>query len=206
MASNGRGRLFVGGLAAALTLALAGCATGASSYTEPEQARIDAYERAAEQVLESRGMKGPAPAVRIGTDPALAGAGRPAGYYTDHARFVDAGRPGSIVVNRAAVADDYIAQAVLSQELAHYVLGHVDGRCRERHLECEIEARIVSVELLMTGWGLEYSDAIRLQYAYLKSVVLAAQRGEVPAAPGRTDPCRELQEFAARFKASASCE
>jgi hypothetical protein len=37
-------------------------------------------------------------------------------------------------------------------------------------------------------------------------VVLAAQRGEVPAAPGRTDPCRELQEFAARFKASASCE
>ncbi len=58
----------------------------------------------------------------------------------------------------------------------------------------------------MTGWGLEYSEAIRLQYAYLKSVVLAAQRGEVPAVPGRTDPCRELQEFAARFKASASCE
>jgi hypothetical protein len=95
---------------------------------------------------------------------------------------------------------------VLSQELAHYVLGHVDARCRDRHLECEIEARIASVELLMTGWGLEYSEAIRLQYAYLKSVVLAAQRGEVPAAPGRTDPCRELQEFAARFKASASCE
>ncbi len=194
------------GLAAALALGLTGCATGSSRYTEPEQARIDAYERAAEQVLESRGMKGPAPAVRIGTDPALAGARRPAGYYTDHARFGDLGRPGSIVVNRAAVADDYIAQAVLSQELAHYVLGHLDGRCRDRHLECEIEARIASVELLMTGWGLEYSDAIRLQYAYLKSVVLAAQRGEVPAAPGRIDPCRELQEFAARFKASASCE
>ena len=205
MASNGRRRL-VGGLAAALALGLTGCATGSSTYTEPEQTRIDAYERAAEQVLESRGMKGPAPAVRIGTDPTLAGAGRPAGYYSDHARFGDLGRPGSIVVNRAAVADDYIAQAVLSQELAHYVLGHLDGRCRDRHLECEIEARIASVELLMTGWGLEYSDAIRLQYAYLKSVVLAAQRGEVPAAPGRTDPCRELQEFAARFKASASCE
>jgi hypothetical protein len=195
MGRKGWGRLGVG---LAATLALAGCATGSRAYTEPEQARIDAYERAAEQILQSRGMKGPAPAVRVGTDPSLAGAGRPAGYYTDQGR--------RIVVNRAAVADDYIAQAVLSQELAHYVLGHADNACRERRLECEIEARIASVELLMTGWGLEYSDAIRLQYAYLKSVVLAAQRGEVPATPGKSDPCRELQEFATRFKAQASCE
>jgi hypothetical protein len=194
-----------GWLAAGLLAAigLAGCATGSGAYSEPEQARIDAYERAAEQVLQSRGMKGPAPVVRVGTDPSLAAAGRPAGYYTDQGR---AARSGMIVVNRAAVADDYIAQAVLSQELAHYVLGHAEGACRERRLECEIEARIASVELLMTGWGLEYSDAIRLQYAYLKSVVLAAQRGDVPAAPGKSDPCRELQEFATRFKASASCE
>jgi hypothetical protein len=195
MGRKGWGRLGVG---LAATLALAGCATGSGAYTEPEQARIDAYERAAEQILQSRGMKGRAPAVRVGTDPSLAGAGRPAGYYTDQGR--------RIVVNRAAVADDYIAQAVLSQELAHYVLGHADNACRERRLECEIEARIASVELLMTGWGLEYSDAIRLQYAYLKSVVLAAQRGEVPATPGKSDPCRELQEFATRFKAQASCE
>jgi hypothetical protein len=195
MGRKGWGRLGVG---LAATLALAGCATGSGAYTEPEQARIDAYERAAEQILQSRGMKGRAPAVRVGTDPSLAGAGRPAGYYTDQGR--------RIVVNRAAVADDYIAQAVLSQELAHYVLGHADNACRERRLECEIEARITSVELLMTGWGLEYSDAIRLQYAYLKSVVLAAQRGEVPATPGKSDPCRELQEFATRFKAQASCE
>jgi hypothetical protein len=189
------------GLLAAI--GLAGCATGSGAYSEPEQARIDAYERAAEQVLQSRGMKGPAPVVRVGTDPSLAAAGRPAGYYTDQGR---AARPGLIVVNRSAVADDYIAQAVLSQELAHYVLGHADGACRERRLECEIEARIASVELLMTGWGLDYSDAIRLQYAYLKSVVLAAQRGDVAVAPGKSDPCRELQEFATRFKASASCE
>jgi hypothetical protein len=189
------------GLLAAI--GLAGCATGSGAYSEPEQARIDAYERAAEQVLQSRGMRGPAPVVRVGTDPSLAAAGRPAGYYTDQGR---APRPGMIVVNRAAVADDYIAQAVLSQELAHYVLGHADDACRERRLECEIEARIASVELLMTGWGLEYSDAIRLQYAYLKSVVLAAQRGDVAVAPGKSDPCRELQEFATRFKASASCE
>ena len=195
MGHRGWGRLGAGLMAA---LGLAGCATGSGAYTEPEQARIDAYERAAEQILQSRGMKGPAPAVRVGTDPSLAGAGRPAGYYTDQGR--------RIVVNRAAVADDYIAQAVLSQELAHYVLGHADGACRERRLECEIEARIASVELLMTGWGLEYSDAIRLQYAYLKSVLLAAQRGEVPATPGKSDPCRELQEFATRFKAQASCE
>ena len=195
MGRKGWGRL---GAGLAVALGLAGCATGSGAYTEPEQARIDAYERAAEQIFQSRGMKGPAPAVRVGTDPSLAGAGRPAGYYTDQGR--------RIVVNRAAVADDYIAQAVLSQELAHYVLGHADGACRERRLECEIEARIASVELLMTGWGLEYSDAIRLQYAYLKSVLLAAQRGEVPATPGKSDPCRELQEFATRFKAQASCE
>jgi len=118
MGRKGWGRLGAG-LAAAL--GLAGCATGSGAYTEPEQARIDAYERAAEQILQSRGMKGPAPAVRVGTDPSLAGAGRPAGYYTDQGR--------RIVVNRAAVADDYIAQAVLSQELAHYVLGHADGLC-----------------------------------------------------------------------------
>src|SRR6266481_5400259 len=167
MGRKGWGRLGAG-LAAAL--GLAGCATGSGAYTEPEQARIDAYERAAEQILQSRGMKGPAPAVRDGTDPSLAGAGRPAGYYTDQGRRI------------------------------------VVTACRERRLECEIEARIASVERLMTGWGLEYADAIRLQYAYLKSVLLAAQRGEVPATPGKSDPCRELQEFATRFKAQASCE
>jgi hypothetical protein len=194
-----------GTLAVTLAAGLAGCATGSATYSEPEQARVDAYERAAEQILQSRGMKGPAPLVRIGTDPSLDGAGRPAGYYIDRARFQDAGR-GSIVVNHAAMADDFIAQAVLSQELAHYVLGHADDRCRDRRVECDIEARIASVELLMTGWGLDYTDAIRLQYAYLKSVVLAARRGDVAVAPGRTDPCRELQEFAARYKATASCE
>lgn len=194
-----------GALVVALAAGLAGCATGSPGYSEPEQARIDAYERAAEQVLQSRGMKGPAPVVRIGIDPALTGAGRPAGYYTDRSGLRDAGR-GRIVVNHAAMADDFIAQAVLSQELAHYVLGHADDRCRERRVECDIEARIASVELLMTGWGLDYTDAIRLQYAYLKSVVLAAQRGDVAVAPGRTDPCRELQEFAARYKATASCD
>jgi hypothetical protein len=110
------------------------------------------------------------------------------------------------VVNHAAMADDFIAQAVLSQELAHYVLGHVDDRCRDRRIECDIEARIASVELLMTGWGLDYTDAIRLQYAYLKSVVLAARRGDITVVAGPSDPCRELQEFAARYKATASCE
>ena len=76
---------------------LAGCATGSAGYSEPEQARVDAYERAAGQILQSRGMKAPAPVVRIGIDPTLAGAGRPAGYYTDRSGFRDAGRPGSIV-------------------------------------------------------------------------------------------------------------
>src|SRR6185312_6046368 len=166
---------------------LAGCATGSAGYSEPEQARVDAYERAAGQILQSRGMKAPAPVVRIGTDPTLAGAGRPAGYYTDRSGFRDAGRPGSIVVNHAAMADDFIAQAVLSQELAHYVLGHVDDRCRDRRIECDIEARIASVELL-------------------KTVVLAARRGDITVVAGRSDPCRELQEFAARYKATASCE
>src|SRR5260370_3057166 len=109
MGRKGWGRLGAG-LAAAL--GLAGCATGSGAYTEPEQARIDAYERAAEQILQSRGMKGPAPAVRVGTDPSLAGAGRPAGYYTDHGR--------RIVGNRAAAAHDYIAPPVLSPQLAPY--------------------------------------------------------------------------------------
>jgi hypothetical protein len=57
----------------------------------------------------------------------------------------------------------------------------------------------------MTGWDLDYSDAVRLQYAYLKSVVLAVRREETTS-PGPRDPCRELEEFAARFKTSAACE
>jgi hypothetical protein len=192
-------RRLVGLLAGALAaLGLAGCA-GPVRYTDLEQARIDEYERAAQQVLRSRGIEGPPPAVRVATDPALTSAGRPAGYYTARTSLGDYDRPGSIVVNRAAVADDYIAQAVLSQELAHYVLGHVGGRCQDRRHECEVEARIASVELLMTGWGLEYTD-------YLKSVVLAAQRGEVPGVPDPSEPCRELEEFAARFKTQGTCE
>jgi hypothetical protein len=62
------------------------------------------------------------------------------------------------------------------------------------------------VEILMTGWDLEYSEAVRLQYAYLKSVVLAVQRGDATVARGHVDPCRELQEFSARFLASATCD
>ena len=111
------------------------------------------------------------------------------------------------MVNRAAIADDYIAQAVLSQELAHFVLGHADDACRERRHECEVEARITSVELLDDRLGSRYSDAVRLQSAYLKSVRPGgpARGGDGPSRAS-SDPCRELQEFAARFKAPASCE
>src|SRR5260370_41482755 len=127
MGHRGWGRLGAGLMAA---LGLAGCATGSGAYTEPERARIDAYERAAEQVLQSRGMKGPAPAVRVGADPSLAGAGRPAGDYSDQGR--------RIVVNRAAAADDYIAPTVPSQELAHHVLRPDDNASRERRLQGEV--------------------------------------------------------------------
>jgi hypothetical protein len=192
--------------AAVLVLGLTGCASHLPPYTDPEQARIDEYERAAEQILRSRGIDGPPPAVRIGSDPALVNAGRPAAYYTPRTGLGDLGRPGRIMINRAVVADDYIAQAVFSQELAHFVLGHADGRCQDRRHECEVEATITSVELLMTGWDLSYADAVRLQYAYLKSVMLAVQRGDATIVAGDRDPCRQLQEFAARFKASATCE
>jgi hypothetical protein len=191
---------------AVLVLGLTGCASQLKPYTDPEQARIDEYERAAAEILRSRGIDGPPPVVRIGSDPALVNAGRPAAYYTPRTGLGDLGRPGRIMINRAVITDDYIAQAVLSQELARFVLGRADGRCRDRRHECEVEASITSVELLMTGWDLSYADAVRLQYAYLKSVVLAVQRGDAAAVASDRDPCRTLQEFAARFKASATCE
>jgi len=187
-------------------LGLTACAASLLAVTDLEQARIDEYERAARQVLQSRGIAGLPPVVRISDDPALAAMARPAASYTGRVAFGDLGRPGRILINRAAVADDYIAQAVLSHELAHFVLGHVDGRCQTRRHECEVEAHVASVELLMTGWDLEYSEAVRLQYAYLKSVVLAVRREEGGPPGGAGDPCRELEEFAARFKTSAACE
>jgi hypothetical protein len=202
-----RGRIVSGLMTAAVVvLGLTGCASQLTPYADPEQARIDEYERAAEQILRSRGIDGPPPVVRIGSDPSLVNAGRPAAYYTPRAGLRGLGRPGRIMINRAVIADDYIAQAVLSQALAHFVLGHADGRCQDRRHECEVEASITSVELLMTGWDLSYADAVRLQYAYLKSVVLAVQRGDATTAAGDRDPCRELQEFAARFKAAATCD
>lgn len=205
---HGRRGRTMGGLVVAALLAagLTGCASQLKDYSEPEQARIDEYERAAQQILRSRGIEGLPPVVQIGSDPSLVNAGRPVAYYTPRAGFRDAARPGRIVINRAVIADDYIAQAVLSQELAHFILGHADGRCQERRHECEVEASITSVELLMTGWDLRYADAVRLQYAYLKSVLLAVQRGDSSPVAGDRDPCRQLQEFATRFKASATCE
>jgi hypothetical protein len=187
-------------------LALTACAGPLRSFSEPEQSRIDEYERAARQILHSRGIAGPPPAVRVGEDPALVALARPAAYYTPRTGFGDLGRPGRIVINRAVVADDYIAQAVLSHELAHFVLGHGDGQCQARRHECEVEAHVASVELLMTGWDLEYSEAIRLQYAYLKSVVLAVRREEGAPSGAVGDPCRELEEFAARFKTAGACD
>ena len=193
-------------LTAVLALALAGCAgRAASSYSSDEQARVEEYETAAQRVLASREIGGRAPTVEIGSDPALVNAGHPAGYYR-RGPGSGAAQPGTIVVNRLVLADDYIAQAVLSHELAHFVLGHTDYGCRDRQHECEVEAYVGSVELLMTGWGHSYSDAVRLQYAYLKSVVLAVQRGEATLARGHVDPCRELQEFSARFQTTASCD
>jgi hypothetical protein len=187
------------------TLGLTACAT-LPAFTDLEQARLDEYERAARQVLASRGVEGPPPAVRIGESPALATMARPAAHYTARPGFRDPDRPGRILVNRAVLADDYIAQAVLSHELAHFVLGHRDGRCEGRRHECEVEAHVASVELLMTGWDLDYSEAVRLQYAYLKSVVLAVRREEGGPSGDAGDPCRELEEFAERFKVPAACE
>jgi hypothetical protein len=192
-------------VALVVALGLTACAAPLRSFSDVEQARIDEYERAARQVLESRGIKGGPPAVRIGDDPALATMARPAAYFTPHTGFGDLGRPGRIMINRAVVADDLIAQAVLSHELAHFVLGHADGRCQSHRHECEVEAHVASVEILMTGWDLDYGDAVRLQYAYLKSVVLAVRREE-PSPSRAGDPCRELEEFAARFKTSSACD
>lgn len=189
-----------------VALALTACAAPLQSFTDREQARIDEYERAARQILESRGIKGLPPAVRIGGDPALSAMARPAAYFTPRTGFSDLGRPGRIMINRTVVADDLIAQAVLSHELAHFVLGHGDGRCQSHRHECEVEAHVASVELLMTGWDLDYGDAVRLQYAYLKSVVLAVRREETSPSTAAGDPCRELEEFAARFKTSSACD
>jgi hypothetical protein len=193
-------------VAALLGLTLAACAAPLHSITDVEQTRIDEYERAARQVLRSRGIDGPPPAVRVGADPALSALARPAGYYTTRAGLADLGRPGRIVINRAVLANDYIAQAVLSHELSHFILGRGDARCLGRRHECETEAHVTSVEVLMTGWDLEYSEAVRLQYAYLKSVVLAVRRGEEGPPDGADDPCRQLEEFAARFQTPAACE
>jgi predicted SprT family Zn-dependent metalloprotease len=197
----------VAALMAVLALGLAGCAARMTPpYSDGEQARVDEYEKAAERVLKSREIAGRPPAVHVGSDPALMNAGHPAAYYQRRTTLAGIGRPGAIVVNRPALADDYVAQAVLSHELAHFVLGHTDDRCRDRQHECEVEAYVASVELLMTGWGHSYADAVRLQYAYLNSVVLAVQRGDATVARGHVDPCRELQEFSARFQASATCD
>lgn len=193
-------------VALVVALGLTACATPLRSFSDPEQARIDEYERAARQVLESRGITGAPPAVRIGSDPALSAMARPAAYFTPRAGFGDLGRPGRIMINRAVVADDLIAQAVLSHELAHFVLGHADGRCQSHRHECEVEAHVASVELLMTGWDLDYGDAVRLQYAYLKSVVLAVRREEPNPSRAAADACRELEEFASRFKTSSACD
>jgi hypothetical protein len=200
-------RPMLAALIAVLALDLSGCAARMTPpYSDAERARVDEYERAAERVLTSREIAGRPPSVQVGSDPALVNAGHPAAYYQRRATLVDLGRPGAIVVNRPVLAEDYIAQAVLSHELAHFVLGHTDERCRDRQHDCEVEAYVTSVELLMTGWGHSYADAVRLQYAYLKSVVLAVQRGDATVAPGHVDPCRELQEFSTRFQASATCE
>jgi hypothetical protein len=182
-------------------LCAAGCASAPGSYSpgsysDDEQARLAEYDRAAERVLRSRDVPGPWPAVRVGWDGALWEQGKPPAYYTTRTGLADLGRPGVIVVNRRVLADDFVAEAVLSQELAHYILKHAgEGRCRERPQECDIEARVTSVELLMTGWDLSYEDAVRLQYAYLKSVV--RRHGGA---------CPELLGFAARFELSTTCE
>jgi len=174
----------------------AGCAAPAVSYSEGEQARIDEYDRAAQRVFRSRDIAGPWPAVRVGWEGDLWEQGRPPAYYSTKTGFADYGRPGVIVLNRRALADDFVAQAVLSQELAHFVLKHdADDRCRDRQAECDLEARVTSVEILMTGWDMSYNDAVRLQYAYLKSAVRR-----------QTSVCPELQGFASRYELTATCD
>jgi hypothetical protein len=104
-------------------LGLTACAAPLKSFTDLEQARIDEYERAARQVLESRGINGLPPAVRVTAEPALATMARPAAYFTPRTGFGDLGRPGRSMINRAVVADDRIAQAVLSHDWCKFPCG-----------------------------------------------------------------------------------
>ena len=97
------------------------------------------------------------------------------------AKLRDRGR--RIVVNRAAVADDYIAQAVLSQELAHYVLAHdapLPGdsaeEMRHAYQERELDANAKSVEILERVGGLSEERALKTVYAYLLGVHWALER------------------------------
>src|SRR4029450_4208633 len=107
-------------LMAGLALQLAGCAGRIPPpYSDAEQARVDEYEKAAERVMKSREIGGRPPAVHVGSDPALMNARHPAAYYQRRTTLAGIGRPGAIVVNRPVLADDFIAQAVLSHELAH---------------------------------------------------------------------------------------
>src|ERR1700752_5498974 len=100
-------------VALVVALGLTACAAPLRSFTDLEQARIDEYERAARQILESRGIKGAPPAVRIGDDAALSALARPAAYFTSRTGLADVGRPGRIMINRAVLAADLIPQAVL---------------------------------------------------------------------------------------------
>jgi hypothetical protein len=185
-------------LVVALLVALAatGCASQVATYSESEQARLDEYDRAAQRVFRSRDIAGQWPAVRVGWEGDLWEQGKPPAYFSPRTGLADLGRPGVIVLNRRVLADDFVAQAVLSHELAHFVLKHdADGHCRDRQAECDLEARVASVEMLMTGWDMSYADAVRLQYAYLKSAV----RRE-------SSVCPELQGFASRFELTATCD
>src|SRR3981081_2368240 len=92
-----------------VVLGLTACAAPLRSFTDPEQARIDEYERAARQILESRGIQGPPPAVRVSSDPALAAMARPAASFTARTGFGDLDPPGRLMINLAAIAGHLIS-------------------------------------------------------------------------------------------------
>ncbi len=90
-------------------------------------------------------------------------------------------------------------RAVVAHELAHHYFS--DARnCRggERLVVCERNANVHGIQVLMVGYGYDFSTAARLMHDYL---VVALNNVNKPS-PGHPDACAELHDFEQRIFAT----
>jgi hypothetical protein len=116
-------------------------------------------------------------------------------------------RPGGLMTLTPAMLDPAKhTDFLLAHELAHWVLGHSDGRTYPSLAEAErvqipkeLDANAEAVKILMVGRSWSERTAFQQVHAYIWSYKRLVDAGRTATPRGHPEPCVEINDLIRRF-------